>query len=91
MAITRAKYALYIVGNAETLKVDKTWSNLLYHFNSQQKIFTIDNNQAFKNLMEKFASPSSVISGNVNGRISLLKSNPEINLLAKRAFDKLNE
>jgi senataxin len=44
VAITRAKYALYIVGNAETLKVDKTWSNLLHHFNLLDKIYTLDNN-----------------------------------------------
>ena len=42
VAITRAKYAFYIVGNPKTLMVDKTWSNLLHHFNQNRKLVTID-------------------------------------------------
>lgn len=39
VALTRAKYALWIVGHRETLRSDREWAELLRHCDSHRAIF----------------------------------------------------
>lgn len=48
VAITRAKYGLFVVGKAGTLIRDQTWSNFMHIMNTNQKCVGVKNLQSFK-------------------------------------------
>jgi superfamily I DNA and/or RNA helicase len=45
VAITRAKYGLFIVGNAETLSSNRYWRYLINHMTKKNAILTVPNNE----------------------------------------------
>ena len=50
VAITRAKYGLYIVGNANTLSSNKNWNYLIEYAHRLGVLWEADPNDAFIDL-----------------------------------------
>lgn len=42
VSITRAKYALFVVGNVSTLQIDPTWNSYITDHLDRQSMFTSD-------------------------------------------------
>ncbi len=45
VAITRAKYALFVFGHAQTLVVDPTWSNYINYHQCKRSFFDISSKE----------------------------------------------
>lgn len=54
VAITRAKYGMFIVGNADTLYTNRYWRYLLNHLTTQNALLKVPNNEVpIKRLLEQ--------------------------------------
>jgi regulator of nonsense transcripts 1 len=45
VAITRAKYALFVFGNVDTLSSNETWRHYFHHHHSTNSLFDIKTNK----------------------------------------------
>jgi len=71
VALTRAKYGLFVIGSSHALSSNPTWNRLLKHMREEKKIIRLKSKQSIQSIFSMISSPSK----------SKIKQQEEINIL----------
>ena len=92
VAITRARYGLFVVGNANALKKDKTWQNFLCVMQEDDKCFNVNSKKEFEAQMRLLGLANRIKRDSLGLDLQLLRnSEKDSQLLSKRDGSKLKQ
>lgn len=85
VAITRAKYGLFVLGRAETLKFNQTWSNFMYQMNQKSNCVDIQDSFIFQRKLSFLENGYKIPRDKLEIQFKPVVKNSVNNYLGKRS------